>query len=79
MDYTVHGVLQARILEWVAFRSPGDLPNTGIKPRSPLQADPSPDEPQGKPKNTEVGSLPKVHKICEQNIDINIFMGKYKR
>ena len=25
-DYTVHGVLQARILEWVAFPSPGELP-----------------------------------------------------
>ena len=25
--YTVHGILQARILEWVAFpRSPGDFP-----------------------------------------------------
>ena len=22
----VHGILQARILEWVAFLSPGDLP-----------------------------------------------------
>ena len=30
MDYTVHGILQARILEWVAFPSPGDLPNPGI-------------------------------------------------
>ena len=27
MDYTVHGILQARILEWVAFPSLGDLPN----------------------------------------------------
>ena len=34
MDYTVHGILQARIPEWVAFPSPGDLPNPGIKPRS---------------------------------------------
>ena len=34
MDYTVHGILQARILEWV-FPSPGDLSNPGIKPRSP--------------------------------------------
>ena len=25
-----HGVLQARILEWVAMPSPGDLPNPGI-------------------------------------------------
>ena len=40
------------------FPSPGDFPNPGIKPRSPtLQADPLPDEPQGKPKNTGVGSL----------------------
>ena len=40
------------------FPSPGDLPNPGIEPRSPvLQADSSPAEPQGKPKNTEVGSL----------------------
>ena len=53
MDYTVHGILQARILEWIAFPSPGDLPNPGIKPRSPaLQADSLPAEPPGKPKNT---------------------------
>ena len=32
MDYTVHGILQARILEWVTFPSPGDLPNPGIEP-----------------------------------------------
>ena len=57
MDYTVHGILQARILEWVAFPSPGDLPNPGIEPRSPtLQADSLPVEPQGKPKNTGVAS-----------------------
>ena len=35
----------------------GNLPNPGIKPRSPtLQADSLPAEPQGKPKNTGVGS-----------------------
>ena len=37
MDYSppgssVHGILQARILEWVACPSPGDLPNPGIEP-----------------------------------------------
>ena len=38
--------------------SPGNLPNPGIKPRSPaLQADSLPSEPPGKPKNTGVGSL----------------------
>ena len=40
------------------FSSPGDLPNSGIKPRSPvLQAGSLPAEPQGKPKNAGVGSL----------------------
>ena len=58
MDYTVHGILQARILEWVVSPSPGDLLNPGIKPRShALQADSLPAEPPGKPKNTGVGSL----------------------
>ena len=32
---SVHGILQARILEWVAFPSPGDLPDPGIKLGSP--------------------------------------------
>ena len=50
MDSIVHGILQARILEWVAFPfSRGSL-NPGIKPRSPaLQADSLPAELQGKP------------------------------
>ena len=40
------------------FPSPGDLPNPGIKTRSPtVQADSLPAEPPGKPKNTGVGSL----------------------
>ena len=47
----VHGILQARILEWVDFPSPGDLLNPGIKPRSPtLQVDSLPAEPQVKSK-----------------------------
>ena len=33
---SVHGILQARILEWGAMPSFGDLPNPGIKPTSPL-------------------------------------------
>ena len=28
---SVHGFFQARILEWVAFTPPGDLPNSGIE------------------------------------------------
>ena len=30
----VHGIPQARILEWVAVPSPGDLPDPGIEPGS---------------------------------------------
>ena len=53
MDYTVHGILQARILEWVAFPSPEDLLNPGIEPGLPsLQVDSLPADPPGKPKNT---------------------------
>ena len=58
MDYTVHGILQTRILECIDFPSPWDLPNPGIKPRSPtLQVDSLPAEPPRTPKNTGVGSL----------------------
>ena len=40
------------------FPSPGDLPSPGMEPRSStLQVDSLPAEPQGKPKNTGVGSL----------------------
>ena len=45
MDYTVHGILQARR----PFPSPGNIPNPGIEPRSHiLWADSLPAEPQGK-------------------------------
>ena len=49
MDSIAHGIFQARILEQVAFPSPGDLFNPGTEPRSPeLQVDFLPAEPQGK-------------------------------
>ena len=39
----MHGILQARILEWVAISFPGDLPDPGIEPKCfrtfALQAD----------------------------------------
>ena len=50
MNYTVHEILLARILECVATPFSRDLPNTGIEPKSPaVQADSLPAEPQGKP------------------------------
>ena len=57
---SVHGILQARILEWVGsqFVSPGDLPDPEIEFTSPaLQADSLLSEPTEKLwlKNTGVG------------------------
>ena len=48
LDYIVHGILHARILEWIAFP---------FSRGSSFQADSLPAGPQGKPKNTRVGSL----------------------
>ena len=65
-----HGLLQAmefsrpEYWSWWPFPSPRDLPNPGIELRSPaLQADSLPAEPQGKPKNTGVGSLSHLQQI----------------
>ena len=33
---SVHGIFQARILEWVAFPPPEDLPNPEMEPESPV-------------------------------------------
>ena len=50
---SVHGILRASILEWVAFPSPGYVSGPGIEPGSPaLQADSLPTELQGKPLST---------------------------
>ena len=47
---SVHGIPQARMLEWVAILFSRDLPNPGIKPSSPaLQVDYLPAEQLGKP------------------------------
>ena len=32
---SAHGTFQARIMEWLPFPPPGDLPNPGVKPVSP--------------------------------------------
>ena len=49
---SVHGILQARTLEWVPFPSPGDLPDPGmelVSPASPALAGSSlPPVPPGK-------------------------------
>ena len=63
MDYTVHGILQARILEWAAYSSrlgsllQGIFPAQGSNPGLPHCSVEFSPEPPGKPKNTGVGSL----------------------
>ena len=56
--WTVHGILQARILEWVAFpfSRGSSQPRDGTQSSS-LQVGSLPVKPQGKPKNTGVDSL----------------------
>ena len=54
---SVHRILQARILEWVAFPfSKGSSQPRDQTQVSTLQADSLPAGPPGKPKNTGVGS-----------------------
>ena len=61
---TVHGIVQARILEWEAISSsrgssqPGDQTQVSCIAGSSLPA-----EPPGKPRNTEVGSLSRLQQI----------------
>ena len=58
MDYTVHGILQARILEWVAVAfSRGSSQPRDRTQVSHIAADSLPAEPQGKTKNIGVGNL----------------------
>ena len=59
MDYTVHGILHARILEWVAFPFSRGSSQPGIESRSPtLQVDSLPAEPQGSPRILEGVACP---------------------
>ena len=65
-DYTVHGILQARILEWVVypFSRGSSQPRYQTQANFPiLQADSLPAEPLGKPKNNGVGSLSLLQQI----------------
>ena len=61
MDYTVHGIVQARILEWVAVPFSRGSSQPGIEPRSPalqvdsLPAGGSPDSSVGKESSCNAG------------------------
>ena len=73
------GILQARILEWVAISSSRDFPNPGIEPRSPkLQTDSLQPEPPGKPKRClDINKKKKIEQKSEQNTTTdNLYTGK---
>ena len=54
----LHGILQARILEWVAFPFSSGSSQPRDQTQSPaLQTDSLSAEPRGKPQNAGVGSL----------------------
>ena len=52
-----HGIFQEKILEWVAILTPGDLPDPGIKPSSPVP-------PISCVSFTQADSLPLSHLCC---------------
>ena len=64
MNYIVQGILQARILKWVAFPcSRGSSQPRDRTQVSCVAADSLPAEPQGKPNDTGVGSLSLLQQI----------------
>ena len=63
-----HGILQARILQWVAisFSQGWDLPDPGMAPVSPaLQADGLPAEPRGKPRVRVRANVYQMPLLCQ--------------
>ena len=75
--FSVHGILQAKILKWVAFSSPEDLHNPRIEPGSPaLQVDSLPTKLWGKPlyaeyimQNAKLNNSQAGIKIAGRNIN----------
>ena len=55
---SVHGIIQGRILEWVAIPFSREFSDPGIEPSSPaLRADSLPAEPPGKSMSVEVRGI----------------------
>ena len=70
VDYTVHEILQAWILEWVAFPFSRGLPNPGIEPGSPAwQVDSLPTELSGTPCIKK--QIVKCIHYCQSSLTLN--------
>ena len=69
---SVHGILQARLLEWVPCSPPGDLPDSGIELTSlALQADSLLLSHQGSP-DPAVSNLNQTWERRGNNYDISL-------
>ena len=74
LGFFAHGLLRARILEWVAISFSRGLPDPGIKHASPaLQADSLLSEPPGKPRALKASV--KICKVLLLGIKCKIFLG----
>ena len=71
--FSVHGTLQARILEWIAVSFFRGSSNPGVKPGAPaLQADSLPSELPGKPLALNLSIL--LSKLCFSHFYQNEYM-----
>ena len=76
MVYTVYGILQFRILEWVAYPFSRNLPDPGSKPWSlALQADSLLSEPPGKLNNGRSHQNEKPT-YCNKTVPLLVATGK---
>ena len=77
MDYSppgsaVHGIFQARTLQWVVIPFSNELPHPEIKPRSPAsQADSLPSNPPRKPPNQSTISFKILKDFPGGSVDKN--------
>ena len=69
--FSIHGIFQARVPEWVAISFSGDLSDPGIKPGSPtLQADAWPSKPPGKHQDMEATYMSSDRRLDEDVVHI---------
>ena len=78
VDYTVHGVLQARTLEWVAVPFSRESSQLKELPRSPaLQADSLPAGPPGRPALSSLTHGPLRDSIWHQCMEKLSFLPQF--
>ena len=75
--FSVHRILQARILEWVSIPSPGDLPDPGIEPGSPaLHANSLLSEPYKMVSQSTVLLIYQIWSSSERHSETQATLGK---